>query len=59
MTKIDSISSPCIGVCQYSEEDICRGCYRTFEEIAKWSSISEEERLDIMKTLDERSKSIY
>jgi predicted Fe-S protein YdhL (DUF1289 family) len=59
MSEIDNVSSPCVGVCQYTEEDICRGCFRTFDEISKWSSMNEEERLVIMKVLNERMDSIF
>jgi len=59
MSNQVNISSPCIGVCQYNEEDFCRGCFRTFSEITEWASMSEDERLSIMKALDERAQSIF
>jgi len=52
-------SSPCIGVCQYNEEEFCRGCFRTFSEITEWENMSEDERLEVMKALDERAQSIF
>jgi|TARA_B100000767_G_C19693909_1_gene505268 predicted Fe-S protein YdhL (DUF1289 family) len=54
-----NISTPCIGVCQYNEEEFCRGCFRTFSEITEWANMSEDERLEVMKTLDERAQSIF
>ncbi|MRR51357.1 MAG: DUF1289 domain-containing protein [Rhodocyclaceae bacterium] len=37
--------SPCIGLCQMDDETgLCRGCYRTLEEIAGWSSASERDK---------------
>lgn len=51
------ISSPCIKVCIVDGiADICLGCGRTLPEIAKWGSLSEEQRLAIMATLPERMK---
>ena len=59
MSNQVNISSPCIGVCRYNEEDFCRGCFRTFSEITGWGDMSEDERLRIMKALDERAQSIF
>ncbi|MHB1543946.1 MAG: DUF1289 domain-containing protein [Gammaproteobacteria bacterium] len=50
-----SISSPCIGVCRVSpEHGFCEGCLRTLHEIARWSTLSEHERGQIMRQLNER-----
>ena len=37
MSDDNKFSTPCIGVCQYDNEDICRGCFRTLDEISNWS----------------------
>jgi predicted Fe-S protein YdhL (DUF1289 family) len=42
--------TPCVSICKILEGK-CIGCGRTLEEIAKWRSYSDEERLDIMKRL--------
>ena len=52
-------STPCIGVCQYDNEDICRGCFRTLDEISNWALMTEDERKEIMKKLDERAESLF
>lgn len=37
--------SPCIGHCTtVLGDDVCRSCLRTFEEVAGWLEMSEEER---------------
>ena len=37
--------SPCVGVCKILPgEKTCLGCFRTIEEIARWSSMTDEER---------------
>jgi hypothetical protein len=49
------ISSPCIKTCVIDGvTGLCFGCGRTLPEIAKWGSLSEDERLAIMATLRER-----
>jgi hypothetical protein len=47
------ISSPCIKVCVIAS-GICAGCGRTLDEIARWSTMSEAQRLDIMRVLPAR-----
>jgi predicted Fe-S protein YdhL (DUF1289 family) len=49
MSDDSEFSTPCIGVCQYDNEDICRGCFRTLDEISNWALMTEEERKEIMK----------
>ena len=49
------ILSPCIGTCRLGADGFCEGCLRTGEEIARWISMSDNERLRIMEhTLLER-----
>lgn len=49
--------SPCIGVCQMdAQTGLCRGCWRTIEEIASWSAVDREARLAILQRLRERRR---
>ena len=44
-----SIVSPCINVCVTDpNSDLCYGCARTTSEIAKWSSYSDEEQIEVI-----------
>lgn len=41
--------SPCTGICALDPEtSLCRGCYRTLEEIAGWSGYTVEEKLAVL-----------
>jgi len=44
------VRSPCISVCEV-EDGVCTACNRTLEDIARWSSMSERERLERMREL--------
>tara|TARA_B100000780_G_C21084325_1_gene436756 strand:+ start:1121 stop:1306 length:186 start_codon:yes stop_codon:yes gene_type:complete len=57
--KIEEINSPCIGVCQYNNEELCSGCFRTVDEISKWTKISNDEREKIMGELDSRMEKLF
>ncbi|MCC6709049.1 MAG: DUF1289 domain-containing protein [Gammaproteobacteria bacterium] len=49
------MDSPCISLCILDEEHgVCRGCYRTLDEIGAWSQYSSEQRRRIMAALDTR-----
>jgi uncharacterized protein len=53
------ISTPCLRVCILDPESgLCEGCGRTRDEIARWGSLSEDERLAIMAGLDERMRRV-
>jgi predicted Fe-S protein YdhL (DUF1289 family) len=49
------ILSPCIQVCAIDPATgLCAGCGRTLDEIARWSSMSEQERARVMQQLPAR-----
>lgn len=43
-----NISSPCVNICQLDSQDICIGCLRTRDEIARWTQMTDRERSSIM-----------
>ncbi|MBI5006674.1 MAG: DUF1289 domain-containing protein [Nitrosomonadales bacterium] len=44
--------SPCIGHCTtVLGDDVCRSCLRTFEEVARWLEMSEEERRGVNRRI--------
>ncbi|MDG2252855.1 MAG: DUF1289 domain-containing protein [Methylophilaceae bacterium] len=57
--KIKEINSPCVGICQYNNEEFCIGCFRTAEEISQWTIIKDDERERIMGELDTRMKKLF
>ncbi|WP_323006954.1 DUF1289 domain-containing protein [Pseudorhodobacter sp.] len=53
------IESPCVKICViHPEARLCIGCFRTGEEIQKWSRLTAQERRDIMDVLAERGKTL-
>jgi uncharacterized protein len=55
MTDLTNIASPCIDVCDVdSTGQFCIGCGRSMDEIARWLTVSDEERRAIIETLSER-----
>jgi predicted Fe-S protein YdhL (DUF1289 family) len=49
------VKSPCIKVCQMDPgRDLCLGCRRTLDEIARWAAMSDAEREGIAKELENR-----
>lgn len=47
----EPIITPCIQICELSEKQVCKGCGRTIDEIARWLDMTHEERAEIMKRL--------
>jgi len=51
------IPSPCIKNCCLDEKNICRGCFRSLEEIGSWSAIDNSGRKTIiLNSLQRRSE---
>jgi hypothetical protein len=46
--------SPCINVCSLDEQDVCRGCWRTRDEIAGWIAMSASEQWQVLRACDHR-----
>jgi len=46
--------SPCINICSLDEQGYCRGCYRSREEIAAWSSMGPARQWEVLRSLEER-----
>jgi len=43
------VLTPCIGICEVGPDESCVGCLRTLDEIARWGSMSDGERIHIMR----------
>lgn len=54
--KRDEVDSPCIQICVvHPTERICTGCYRSIDEITRWSKMDAAERATIMAALPDRA----
>jgi len=53
--KRDEVQSPCVNICAiHPEARLCTGCYRSMDEISRWSVMDDSERAAIMATLEGR-----
>lgn len=50
------IESPCISLCALDDDDICLGCFRSVDEITRWSQADDSERKAILEASGERSR---
>ena len=49
------IKTPCVKVCVMDPQHrLCRGCFRTLDEIARWGTMSDAEREHVMLGLPAR-----
>jgi uncharacterized protein len=49
------IESPCVKVCTLdARSNLCLGCGRTIDEIARWATMSTSERTRVMSELQAR-----
>ncbi|MFC3674734.1 DUF1289 domain-containing protein [Ferrovibrio xuzhouensis] len=57
MTSAYDIPSPCTKICQIDRRTgWCLGCLRSGEEIGAWPRMGLDERLALLRTLDERRR---
>jgi predicted Fe-S protein YdhL (DUF1289 family) len=44
-----AVASPCVSVCRMNAATgLCEGCWRTLEEIAAWSRLSDDEKRAVL-----------
>ena len=55
----DENLSPCVGICQYNEQDLCSGCFRTSNEISQWFDMTQEEKKKVMSLLPSRMEELF
>ncbi|GLS87318.1 DUF1289 domain-containing protein [Cypionkella aquatica] len=57
--KRAEIESPCVKLCVvHPEARICVGCFRSIDEIAGWSRLTQAERAKIMAELPSRATTL-
>jgi predicted Fe-S protein YdhL (DUF1289 family) len=52
------VASPCNSTCTLNDEDVCLGCYRTADEIRRWSVLDNDQRLDVLIASGERNRKV-
>ena len=51
------LDSPCIAICTTLYDEVCKGCGRTYMEVARWTGYSEEEREAVWLRIDAEATS--
>lgn len=54
----DKVRSPCVSICALDESDVCIGCQRTGDEILRWTSMTDDQRRDVLRKVAEREKKV-
>ena len=50
---LPAVVSPCINVCKM-EGDLCAGCFRTLDEIARWANVDDDGKRLILVAVAQR-----
>jgi predicted Fe-S protein YdhL (DUF1289 family) len=55
MTNSENIvESPCVRNCCLNDDDVCLGCFRSIDEIKRWTESDNPERLNILQQAGQR-----
>lgn len=55
-----TIETPCRKICKINKKtELCEGCFRTIEEIARWATFTSAQRKQIMHQLPSRESVKY
>ena len=50
----EDVKWPCISVCVLEHDDLCTGCFRTADEITRWTSMPTTEKQQVVSIALER-----
>jgi len=51
----NTMASPCISVCRMdARSGLCAGCWRTLDEIATWSTLSDGDKRGVWALIEQR-----
>ena len=54
------VPSPCISICKMNPQTgLCEGCFRTIDEIAKWSTATEEMKRMVWVEIKRRQDALF
>lgn len=56
---MSDIYKPCIKKCCLNEDDICLGCFRTFNDMLAWSKASTQDKKIMLLKAEKRKKKHY
>jgi hypothetical protein len=59
MSLAPRTASPCVSICILDPEtELCRGCYRTIDEIAGWQAMDKAARSAVLARIAERRRGL-
>jgi Predicted Fe-S protein len=53
-----TVLSPCIGICSLDDAGLCLGCRRSAAEIASWTRMDDDQRLQLIELLPSRAAGV-
>ncbi|MCF8210857.1 MAG: DUF1289 domain-containing protein [Rhodoferax sp.] len=59
-TLAEPIPSPCVSICRMDPASgWCEGCLRTIDEIARWSTLDDQQKGEIWQQLAQRAQGVF
>lgn len=52
----DYLPSPCTRNCTLNNDDICVGCFRSYQEIVDWNRMGSDKQREVLKKCELRRK---
>jgi uncharacterized protein len=53
------VKSPCLKVCLMDpQNELCKGCFRTLDEIARWGGMTDADRLEVFSLIEKRKSDV-
>lgn len=52
------INRPCVRNCCLNDEDVCLGCFRSFEDMRQWHKATDDEKTKILE-IAQKTKELY
>lgn len=56
---MSDVHKPCIKKCCLNEEDICLGCFRSFNDMLAWNKASIQDKKEMLQKAESRRKEYH
>jgi len=55
---MSDINKPCIRKCCLNEDEVCLGCFRTFNDMLVWNKASNQDKKEMLEKAEMRKKNM-
>ena len=53
-----TVEQPCVRKCCLNDEDVCLGCFRTFDDMLVWNTSTQSQKVQMLNNAKKRQQAV-